>query len=328
MAKDPLKELGSLIQAERERQGISIDQLALESRVSSKHIQNIENANRANLPEDTFLISFLTKIMKALKIPNTEQLLSHYRVTEGDYVLQSIIDIQEINSGAGFTESKYFKIYHLYIVFALFLLICLWVIFNKANEDFEYNPIESSESVEVKKANDLFSIFTAANKKVEESKKEEKKPEETKNGTALAEEDLSKNGQMLTSNGSATTEAIEATDSQLTKPTEDLPKRVINRGSGGHNVRLYVKDDAWVQVIGVGSKKILFEGDVSALNNSMLDLKDDVGFVLATGNAGAFDVDVGSGSFKLGQSGQLIKWFYPEAAKTVYKTWSQPQEEE
>lgn len=326
MAKDPLKELGSLIRAERERQGISIDQLALESRVSSKHIQNIENANRTDLPEDTFLISFLTKVMKALKIPNTEQLLNQYRVTEGDYVLQSIIDIQEINSGAGFTESKYFKIYHLYIVFALFLLICLWVVFNKANEDYEYNPIAGSESVEVKKSNDLFSIFKATNQKIDEKKEkvnEEKAKEETE---ANPEEGTVANGQTLTANGTIPAENIEE-NTDASKIQEDLPKKVINRGSGGHNVKLYIKDSAWVQVIGVGSKKILYEGDVSSLNTSIIDLKDDVGFVLATGNAGAFDVDVGSGSFKLGQSGQLIKWFYPESAKAVYRTWSQPQEE-
>ncbi len=341
MTKDPLKEIGSLIQATRERLGLSIDALALESRVSSKHILNIENANRAELPEDTFLVSYLNKLLRTLKIPNIEEVINRYRMNEGDFIVQTIIDVQEINSGEGIRDGKYFKIYHLYIVLALLIILCVWIVVNKANEDYEYSPVLSSEPIDVKPTNNFFDLLSKLNpiKDKEESEEEKDKKEKKSDEKEKAEKDAKvkaekNNGSTLNSNGalhSAVT--IEETKAEEMKaPTiisEPSPapaptrRHSITRGSGAYNVKIGVKDKAWVQIIGVGSKKVLYEGDVSPDQAiSALDLKDDVGFVLATGNAGAFDINVGSGNFKLGNSGQLVKWFYPESARTIYKSWS------
>jgi cytoskeletal protein RodZ len=341
MTKDPLKEIGSLIRTARERLGLSIDALALESRVSSKHILNIENANRTELPEDTFLVSYLNKLLRTLKIPNPDELINQYRMKEGDYIVQTIIDVQEINSGEGIRDGKYFKIYHLYILLVLFIFLCTWIVVNKANEDYEYSPVLSSEPVDVKPSNNFFDILSKLNpikdkeeseedleKDTKDSKEKNKKEKDAKVKTEKA------NGSTLDSNGTALntlkTEEAPAEDvKSSTITTEVTPsppatrRHSISRGSGAYNVKIGVKDKAWVQVIGVGSKKVLYEGDVSPDQAiSALDLKDDVGFVLATGNAGAFDIDVGSGNFKLGNSGQLVKWFYPESARTIYKSWS------
>ena len=46
--------------------------------------------------------------------------------------------------------------------------------------------------------------------------------------------------------------------------------------------------------------------------------RDDTGFVLASGNAAAFEVNTGEGPYLLGESGELIKWYYPRSAKKVY----------
>lgn len=337
MTKDPLKEIGSLIRTTRERLGISIDQLALESRVSSKHIQNIENAQRSDLPEDTFLFSYLSKLFRTLKIPNADQLIDQYRKNEGDYIVQSIIDVQESNAGEGFRDGKYFKVYHLYIAFALFLVLCIWIVINKANEDYEYSPVISTEPIEVKNSNTLFDLFAKLNPinldKEEEKKEEDKKDSDEKSKKDTKKEEKVENGETLATNGNALQaevkpESVIEPEKKIIEESTPPPvrRRSVSRGSGAYNVRLGVRDTAWVQVIGVGSKKVLFEGDVSEEDISALDLHDDVGFVLATGNAGAFDVNVGSGNFKLGQSGQLIKWFYPESARTIYKSWSKSQQ--
>lgn len=343
MTKDPLKEIGSLIRTARERLGLSIDGLALESRVSSKHIANIEDAKREELPEDTFLVSYLNKLLKTLKVPNAEELINQYRMKEGDFIVQTIIDVQEINSGEGIRDGKYFKIYHLYIMLALLIILCVWIVVNKANEDYEYSPVLSSEPVDVKPSNNFFDLLSKLNpiKDKEESEEEKDKDKKDKKSDEKEKKDKDTkvkaekiNGSTLNANGALHNAVeIEATKVEEVKaPTiisEPSPtpapvrKHSITRGSGAYNVKIGVKDKAWVQIIGVGSKKVLYEGDVSPDQAvSALDLKDDVGFVLATGNAGAFDINVGSGNFKLGSSGQLVKWFYPESARTIYKSWS------
>ena len=86
------------------------------------------------------------------------------------------------------------------------------------------------------------------------------------------------------------------------------------------SLKLKVSEVAWFQVYGIAAGKTLFEGEAYPdIEPSKFEFKDDIGFALASGNAGAFKVYADGKTYILGQTGQLIKWYYPEGAKYEYK---------
>jgi len=90
-------------------------------------------------------------------------------------------------------------------------------------------------------------------------------------------------------------------------------------GIGEKRVDLEVLDNAWYQIIGINQDQVLYEGDVYYdKGDKLFRFFDDTGFVLATGNAGAFKITADGNNFVLGETGARIQWFYPNSLKELY----------
>lgn len=281
--KDPLVEIGALIRSAREQSKMSIEELSSESRVSSQHILNIEAGNRADLPEETYLLGFLSKLFKTLRIENGTKMISLFKNAEADFIVQSLVDSNDSEEELPLEQSSTFKIQHLYISLGILLLVIFWFLINNANKD--------NESWIKKKP---------AQQKIIEKKK---LPEPS--------EEFSQFDKNTDENG----------DIQL--PEEEKKIVYANtsvRGKGNKSITVRVREIAWVQVIGMDHMTILFEGDVFPTSEpNQFIFRDNDGFVIATGNAGAFDVDAGEGFSRIGASGQLTKWFYPNSMKKRFE---------
>ncbi len=268
-----LSKLGSLIKEARVQRGWSQDELAYESRVSVAHIKNIEDAKRSELPEEAYLLGFISKILRALNFKNPDQLIEQYKKEEGYQIVQSIVDAHNPSDAKfGFSFAD-FKVYQLYTVFVVALLILLWfTIANYSKNNIDLNLLKPSSS----------------------------NAKQATNGMDLGI-DLSGNSVVA-----------------------DQPQRTVTAGSGTKVLDVQIANNAWYQIIGVAQKKILFEGDVGPSHNfDHFKFLDDQGFVLSTGDAGAFIIDAGNGPFKLGKTGETIKWYYPQTARTIYKSWDE-----
>jgi cytoskeletal protein RodZ len=274
MQNDPLIELGSLIKSRREELGLSIEDLSAESRVSIRHIKNIEEARRDLLPEETYLVGFLNLLLKALKLEH-KKIINDYKYKDGTFIVQSIINqtdeplaIQKHSTHSSKKEpakirGQYFKIYHLYILATIVVIFLALSFINKASKTIKEVP-----NIKEEQSEELF---------------QEIKPE-----------------------GEEKEEAVEA----AAKPDS------LSTGQGSYSLNIKIIEPAWVQIIAIGTGNVLFEGDVFPDHGlGEFDFHDNVGFVLATGNAGAFKVSTGGAFKKLGESGQLTKWYYPESAK-------------
>jgi cytoskeletal protein RodZ len=289
---DPLKEIGLLIKSARQSLGMSIDDLAQESRVSSHHIINLEGANRDALPEDAFLFGFLNKLLKALKIMDAAKIIDKFKSDEGEYVLQSLVDDNFTEPKTIKYKTRFFKVYYLYIILAVIVLILVVLLINNVNKDNEK---------------------TFLNKQVVSPKiiVEPIKPE----AELLIKKKVSEDEQAI--------EEFETVSEDFVLPSADgmeyVYKNIYSKGKGEKSLFMRVKEVAWLQVIGANSQNLLFEGDVfPASEPNQFMFRDREGFILATGNAGAFQVDTGDGIKPLGESGQLIKWYYPKALKKKF----------
>lgn len=284
--KDPLIEIGSIIKAAREQAGLSIEELAVESRVSAHHIQNIELVNRKELPEEAYLTGFLNKLFKTLKVENGPELVANFKQDEGDYIIQSLVNNVDPAEDIA-DDSSYFKVYHLYILLGVLLLFIAWFVINNANQD-----------------NEAKVLSRVSQETVEKIETEEKPVEKETKKTKLEEP-----------------EKVEEVKKEIEKVEKQYDySHTETKGRGSKSIIVRVKEIAWVQVIGMEDRNILFEGDVfPSREPNQFKFKDDDGFILATGNAGAFAVDTGDGFYDLGASGQLIKWFYPKSIKRKFE---------
>lgn len=132
--QDPLEKIATLLKSRRESLDLTQEDLANKSKVALKHLRNIENCNRGELPESVYFLGFLQKIFKALKLENPAQLVENYRIEEGNYILQSLINGTEDLSQKKRDWLKFliekFRLYHIYIflILIIFLMIIISVI--------------------------------------------------------------------------------------------------------------------------------------------------------------------------------------------------------
>lgn len=280
MLDDPLIQLGALIRDTRNANGLTREDLYYKSKVSVHYIENIESANRNELPEETYIQGFIVKILKALKL--NLDILDRYKDQESQYIVQTLI-----NSTAGSVLAKQtvikesdqfifeFKIIYVYLLLVAFLLL-LFLFITPWNDGHK----SSKSSIDrVQKQQDIFA------------------PKSVVQQIAKAD------------------------------PVEE-PSIETNRdpslylaGTGDKSLRLKILSTAWIQILGVEQNRVLFEGDVfknTGVKNIVL--KDNIGFVVATGNAGAFAyIDKRNKERKLGKRGELIKWYHPKSAREAYK---------
>lgn len=291
---DPLKEIGLLIKSARQSLGMSLDDLAHESRVSSHHIQNLEEADRQALPEDAFLFGFLNKILKTLKIKDAAKIIEKFKNDEGEYILQNLVETNFTEPKAKKFKIGFFRIYYLYLILIVIVLLLAVSLINNVNRDNE-------------------KAFLSKQVLLPQTKEEVKphKPE----AELLIEKDISEEDEVI--------EEFESVDEDTILPKADekeyVYKNTYSRGKGEKSLFMRVREVAWVQVIGAHSQNLLFEGDVfPASEPNQFMFRDKEGFIVATGNAGAFQVDTGNGMRLLGESGQLIKWYYPKSLKRKF----------
>lgn len=289
--QDPLIKIANLVKSAREEQKMSVEDLADLSRVSVKHIINIEALNHQSLPETAFLIGFLQKIFKALKLKNGSELIEEFRQDSGNYIVQTIVDelspdTISLNSSVNNFSSFKQKPFVIALV-AILVLILLFIFFGqlKGKESSKTTPETVKKTLSVKKEKIKKPV---AEPKVE--KKEVKNEEEPKQ---------------------------EATTPLKKESNKKLEGKKLEAGSGSVHLKIKIKDTAWFQVIGVGASRILHEGDVFVDRGlQKFEFYDERGFILATGNAAAFQVTTKDGSFLLGKQGELIKWYYPQSLQS------------
>ena len=278
--KDPLVEIAFIIKTAREQAGLSIKELASESRVSARHIENIEEVKREELPEEAYLTGFFNKLLKALKIENAAEIVSRFRQEEGNFVVQSLVNNNDPEQDAATGGTSYFEIYHLYILLGVLVLLLSWFVITSANKDNEGSSKNKTVKEKIQR-----SQAPSYSKEVVKHEPEENKVLE-----------IQKDEQRY------------------------VYRNTYTAGKGDKAITVRVKEIAWVQIIGMDDRNILYEGDVfPASEPNQFKFKDDDGFIIATGNAGAFAVDTGDGFKPIGASGQLLKWYYPKSIKRKFE---------
>lgn len=134
MVDDPLKNLGERFKKARLRLAISPEELAEKTRIPIRYIENIEKAKRDDLPEEAYLMGYLNKISKVLKLKDPQQVMNDYKQEEGQYVVQSILNENHIKEDDDELSSGFFKLYYLYILIALVLLLTVFYIIGTSPE--------------------------------------------------------------------------------------------------------------------------------------------------------------------------------------------------
>jgi cytoskeletal protein RodZ len=321
MVEDPLKTLGDTFKKARLQAGLSIEELAEKCRIAVHHIENIENANREAVPEEAYLMGFLNKISKALNLKNYQTIIEDYKKGESQYIVQNILNENHIAEESNEFNISFLKIYHLYIFIGLLILLGLFYLLN-LNERF----------VKIEKQENIITLSTLKKKGSSTSVSSTEEPiraiEEKVIGIDLelplddseAKENPDDNDSSIKEN-SVEIKLPKVSD-LYTKESESKVKKQIFYvfGDGQKSLKLKVSEVAWFQVYGIAAGKTLFEGEAYPdIEPSKFEFKDDIGFALASGNAGAFKVYADGKTYILGQTGQLIKWYYPEGAKYEYK---------
>lgn len=332
MVDDPLIELGKKIKARREELKLSIEDVAISSRVSAKYVESIENADRTDLPEEVYLVGFLNLILKTLKL-DKDELIEEYRDKESYHVIQTILADQKIEraeKNGKQTKKKakkapagsYFKIYQLYI-FAFAVILTFGVVlvnkFNKKLAANNHNKFTSQKVVNLPAPPEEEKKPFTLDLNLERNFKKQEQEEELKKQKEILAKKKKKKQKKKSEKPKEEKQKLEEEKPQLAikEPLEDKePSRKRKR------LKLKVTDTAWFQIIAVGKDKVLFEGDVRPDQEpNSFEFEDSVGFVIATGNAGGFEYSTGKARHfqPLGQKNQLIKWYYPESARFVYK---------
>lgn len=122
-----LEKIGSQIKSARERSDLSLEELASETKVASRHIYNIEQGNRDQLPEETYLLGYLSKLLKTLRFKNINSVLERLKQQEADMVLEEIINDNVLDDKP---KSFEFTQYHFYALLIVFLLGLTWLVFD------------------------------------------------------------------------------------------------------------------------------------------------------------------------------------------------------
>lgn len=85
-----LQEIGDLLRAERERQGLSVDDIMARSKISRKNLLALEEGERRKLPQDIFLTGFIKSYSTLLGL-DAETILA-------DYVRSGIPDEESVET--------------------------------------------------------------------------------------------------------------------------------------------------------------------------------------------------------------------------------------
>jgi len=220
---------------------------------------------------------------------NPEKRVDQFRQEEGAYIVEDLINEAPENMDLETTEDAYFKLYHIYIIVGLLMFFVFWFLLVKSFSDQKPIPIGGIIGLDKK-------IKTTISKE----KVKETLPLIDKNGITLVD-------------NSKTMEAP--------KKITSIPENTISKGKGTQELDLRVRDVAWVRILGISANEVLYEGDVFPDQGpNHLKLFDDSGFIVASGNAGAFEVSSPDGNYFLGTKDEKIKWYYPQNAKTVLKS--------
>ena len=287
MVDDPLKTLGEKLKKARVQQGFSHQDLADRAKIAVKYLENIEKGNREDLPEEAYLMSFINKIAKTLGISDPSKLINEYKEQEGNYIVQKIVN-DNFDHAQSSTNASFVKIYHLYIIIALLFAAACYYLFstNKLNEvPKEIVTLSQIENTNVKPEQAVVTVEEVVEEVQEEIPEQE-----------------------------------EALDKEQREEIAKLDPELNIYGEGGKTLSLAIKEVTWFQVYGIAAGKVLYEGDAFPnVKPNEFEFHDDIGFALASGNAGAFRVYDSGKTYSIGKSGELIKWYYPEGARYEYK---------
>jgi transcriptional regulator with XRE-family HTH domain len=280
MVDDPLKKLGDTFKKARLQSGVSLEDLADKSRISINYIDSIEKGDRSSLPEEAYLMGFLNKLAKLLKLRDPQAVIDEYKAGEGQFIVQNILNENHVKESPSPFNFSFFKIYHLYILIALLVVFGIFYLFNSSPKE--------TKSKEIIKISELKEPVEKHVDKVEIKDKDEL--------------------------------IIPAPKKEAQRPSYETNEDSSEYGSGSKKLKINIREVTWFQVYGIAAGKVLFEGDAYPnVKPNQFEFRDDIGFALASGNAGAFEIKDSGKKFILGKSGQLIKWYYPEGARYEYK---------
>ena len=281
MVDDPLKKLGETFKKARLQNGISLEELADKSRISINYIESIERGDRSSLPEEAYLMGFLNKLARLLKLKEPQALIDEYKSGEGQFIVQNILNENHIKEDGFALNISFLKIYHLYILIGILVIFGLFYLFNSGSKTSD----EHEELITLSKLEKPLEV-----KKIEPDEKKKKELD------------------------------LDIKVSKKEKPKVKKNSKLAEFGKGDKKLKLSIREVAWFQVYGIAAGKTLYEGDAFPnVEPNKFEFRDDIGFALASGNAGAFEVENSGKNFILGKSGQLIKWYYPEGARYEYK---------
>ncbi|NQY78910.1 MAG: helix-turn-helix domain-containing protein [Candidatus Caenarcaniphilales bacterium] len=344
---EALAKIGSFIKQERTDQGLSVKDLADKSRVSYTNIINIEEGIRDELPEDACLNGFIKILLKTLKIEDQDLVLANYQESLSSQAFVNLNNAgHEVNSEKSKVERGQ-TIKRIGKVFILFFLVVLVFGFILKNCSKKISDVESSKIVKPESLIDKAKKISGDSdevkiseedllinkKKTEKAKKEaeaklKKQNELKKKNEQLEKEELKKKAELkkkeelkkqaeLKKEGELKAKE-EAKKKELAKQ-EQIANLEKVKNSKSVKLKFEIVDNAWFQLISVDTGKVLYEGDVFPnFGRHQFEFSDKYGFVLASGNAAAFKVKDSSKEYVLGEKNQLIKWFYPNSAKSIY----------
>lgn len=124
----------------------------------------------------------------------------------------------------------------------------------------------------------------------------------------------------ITPKASPQQESLERPKAPTKSPQKSINDKIaqIPKTSGRYKLVLKVVGNAWMQITTLSNNEIVYEGKVSPqLLPDAVSFRDNLGILMVTANAGAFDVDTGNGFYHLGNRGQPLKWYYPPSAKVA-----------
>ncbi len=138
--------LGQLLQTEREKQKLHLENISRETRISKSILKNLEDDNIEALPQKIYVTGFVKTYAQLLKIPHTQCL----DLLDNLYQIDSASDLEEEPENIILNGQKQPKDYKNILIFAvpITLLAILILYFMQSSSSVNNDPIAEEITIE------------------------------------------------------------------------------------------------------------------------------------------------------------------------------------
>jgi cytoskeletal protein RodZ len=141
MVDDPLRKLGETFKNARLQLGISLEDLAQKTKIKIHYLENIEKANRSQLPEEAYLLGYLNKLAKSLNLKDPQKIIDEYKNSEGSFILQNILNENHIKDSNSSYNMSSLRIFHVYLFLVVIVVgALLYLFFSPKNSVDDKSP--------------------------------------------------------------------------------------------------------------------------------------------------------------------------------------------